>query len=153
MHRRFLLVFCLFAAAATPTQAQERQWTLDASDSDAYLIFGVPESDDVGISFWCPVQQGEVNIFLPEASARLHPGADVSLTIKAGEESAEITGKSEVNLEAGLTSVEAKAPVTLQIFAAMLTADRFRVVIDGAETIFPLVDADLDGLLNLCRKP
>ena len=126
---------------------------LDASDSDAYLIFGVPDSDDVGISFWCPVQQGDVNVFIPEASAKLHPGADIAVTLKAGEESAPFTGKSEVNLEAALTSVEAKVPVNAQILAAMLKADRFRVIIDGNETIFPLIDADLESLLDLCRKP
>lgn len=126
---------------------------LDASDSDAYLIFGVPDSDDVGISFWCPVQQGEVNVFIPEASARLHPGADIAVTLKADAESATFTGKSEVNLEAALTSVEAKVPVNAQILAAMLKADRFRVIIDGNETIFPLIDADLESLLDLCRKP
>lgn len=126
---------------------------LDASDSDAYLIFGVPDSDDVGISFWCPVQQGEVNVFIPEASARLHPGADIAVTLKADAESETFTGKSEVNLEAALTSVEAKVPVNAQILAAMLKADRFRVIIDGNETIFPLIDADLESLLDLCRKP
>jgi hypothetical protein len=150
---RFLLAVCLLAASALSAQAQERQWMLDASDSDAYLIFGVPDSDDVGISFWCPVQQGDVNVFIPEASAKLHPGADIAVTLKAGEESATFTGKSEVNLEAALTSVEAKVPVNAQILAAMLKADRFRVVIDGNETIFPLIDADLESLLDLCRKP
>jgi hypothetical protein len=150
---RFLLAVCLLAASALSAQAQERQWMLDASDSDAYLIFGVPDSDDVGISFWCPVQQGDVNVFIPEASAKLHPGADIAVTLKAGEESATFTGKSEVNLEAALTSVEAKVPVNAQILAAMLKADRFRVIIDGNETIFPLIDADLESLLDLCRKP
>jgi hypothetical protein len=150
---RFLLAFCLLAASALSTQAQERQWMLDASDSDAYLIFGVPDSDDVGISFWCPVQQGEVNVFIPEASAKLHPGADITVTLKADAESATFTGKSEVNLEAALTSVEAKVPANAQILAAMLKADRFRVIIEGNETIFPLIDADLESLLDLCRKP
>mgnify|MGYP001561076263 FL=1 len=103
---------------------------LDASDSDAYLIFGVPDYDDVGISFWCTVQQGEVNVFIPEASARLHPGADITVTLKADAESATFTGKSEVNLEAALTSVEAKVPANAKILAAMLKADRFRVIIE-----------------------
>lgn len=35
----------------------------------------------------------------------------------------------------------------------MLKADRFRVIIDDNETIFPLIDADLESLLDLCRKP
>ena len=58
MFHRLLLTVSLIAAATASTAAQERQWTLDASDEDAYLIFGVPESDDVGLSLWCPIQKG-----------------------------------------------------------------------------------------------
>lgn len=35
-----VLALGLLAGAA---HAQEREWTLDASEEDAYLIFGVPE--------------------------------------------------------------------------------------------------------------
>jgi hypothetical protein len=153
MVSRIALSSFLLLAAAMPACAQERQWMLDASDSDAYLIFGVPDSDDVGVSLWCTVQTDEVNVFVPEATAKINPGADVPFVIQAGDESVQVKGKSEVNMDAGQTSVEAKLPVTSQIFAAMMKSDRFRVVVDGNETVFPLMDADLEGLLALCRKP
>jgi hypothetical protein len=132
--------------------AQERQWTLDASDQDAYLVFGVPESDDVGISMWCPIRQGMVNVFVPEATEALPAGKEVGVLISAGETKAEIKGKTEENQDAGITSVEASIAADDPIFAAMMKADRFHVKVGSEDTIFPLVEADVEGLLALCRK-
>ncbi len=64
-----------------------------------------------------------------------------------------VTGKTEVNLDAGVTSVEGKLPADAPILQAMQKADRFRVTVDGIETIFPLIEADVAGLLALCRRP
>lgn len=150
---RLLLSVSLIAACAASATAQERQWTLDASDEDAYLIFGVPETDDVGVSFWCPVQKGEVNVFVPNVNPALGTGKDVVVTLKAAGVMADINGKTEANTEAGTTSAEAAADATLPVFAAMLTTDRFHITVGGEENIFPLIDADVEGLLALCRKP
>lgn len=150
---RLLLSVSLIAACAASATAQERQWTLDASDEDAYLIFGVPETDDVGVSLWCPVQRGEVNVFVPNVNLALGANKDVVVTLKAAGVTADIQGKTEANPEAGTTSAEAAADAGLPVFAAMLTTDRFRVIVGGEENIFPLIDADIEGLLALCRKP
>lgn len=143
---------CLLAGTAA---AQEREWTLDASDQDAYLIFGVPESDDVGISLWCPIRQGEVNVFVPETGEALPGGKTVAVTIEAGEAKASFKGKTDVNLDAGVASAEARVPASDPIFAAMQKTDRFKVTIgkdNRNELIVPLYGADLAGLLALCRK-
>src|SRR5262249_43377919 len=66
--------------AATSAFAQERQWVFDTNDEDAFLTFGVPETDDVGISFWCKIQSGEARVFLPEAGEELKPGKKVKIT-------------------------------------------------------------------------
>ena len=47
--------------------AQERVWNLDQTDNEVYLVFGVPETDDVGVSFWCTLQSGIVKLYIPEA--------------------------------------------------------------------------------------
>jgi hypothetical protein len=152
MHRSAPSALFALAFFALPAAAQERQWTLEASDQDAYLIFGVPESDDVGISMWCPIRQGMVNIFIPETDPGLAAGQDATLVLMAAEETSEIKGKTEVNMDAGISSFEASIEADHPIFAAMLRADRFRTRIGAAESAFPLFDADLAGLLDLCRK-
>jgi hypothetical protein len=144
--------FCLMAGAAL---AQERDWTLDTSEEDAYLIFGVPESEDVGVSLWCRIGQGVVNLYLP-APTRLMPktrdGA-APIIMTAGTEQATFRGKADVNRDSTLSSIEAEMAVDHPMIAALKTADRFTIKADVTEVTFPLYNADLEGLLALCRKP
>ena len=70
----------IFMFAAATAFAQEREWTFDTNDEDAFLTFGVPETDDVGVSFWCKMQSGEARVFLPEAGEGLTPGRNVKVT-------------------------------------------------------------------------
>src|SRR5262245_4433604 len=72
------------ACAALPAWAQEREWIFDTADEDAYLVFGVPESEDAGISFGCTLQSGEIRIFVPEAGEDLKADQKIKLTITAG---------------------------------------------------------------------
>lgn len=150
--RLSLAVLAAFALAA-PAHAQERQWTLDASEQDAYLVFGVPESDDVGISIWCPIESGEVRIYVPEASAEAEADKDVTAILSTEDTTREFKARSEVNADAGVTAIEVDLPVDDPILAAMLKADRLRVKVGQDEMVFPLFDADLSGLMELCRKP
>ena len=144
-----LLAICLAAGACT---AQEREWSLDASDLDAYLIFGVADSDDVGVSLWCPIRQGVVNIFLPDVGDNPANGSDMLMTLMAGDQAAGFMGKTEQNPEADASSLETQVPADHPILSAMRQADRFRVKVNGDERIFPLIEADIAGLLDLCSK-
>ncbi len=149
---RPLLAALALVVAAGVAKSQERQWTLDASDQDAYLIFGVPDTDDVGVSLWCPVRQGVVNIFLPEVGESQATGQDVIMTVTAEDQSAEFKGKTEENLDAGVSSVEGQLPADHAIFATLLKTDRFHIKAGGEDQVFPLIEADLASLVELCRK-
>jgi hypothetical protein len=154
MFRRLLMLFAigLLAGAA---HAQEREWMLDASDEDAYLIFGVPESDDVGVSLWCRIGTGTVNLYLPVPTRQMPKTKDgaAPLTITAGKETATFRGKADLNRQADVSSVEAEIAGDHQILTALLDADRFSVSAGGSDVVFPLYNADLADLLTLCRKP
>ena len=65
------------AAFSSPVLAQEREWAFDTGEADAYLVFGVPETDDVGVSFWCTIGSGEIRVFFPEAGDSLSAGQAV----------------------------------------------------------------------------
>jgi len=142
----------LFFALAASAAAQERQWNFDISDTDAYLLFGVPESDDVGMSFWCGLKSGEINMFFPESDPALAADADLQFTISAGEETIAIDGKTSANEEAGSISIEARIDEADPFWRHMLDADRFRVKVGAEELIFPLVDAELASFMLACRK-
>ena len=142
------LTFLLAASAV----AQERQWNFDVSDTDAYLLFGVPESDDVGMSFWCGLRTGDINIIFPESDPTLPADADVQFTITAGEETITVDGKTSANEEAGSISVETHLPESDPFWRHMLDADHFKVKVGKEELIFPLVEAELASFKLACRK-
>lgn len=148
---RPLLAALAIVVAAGVSYAQERQWTLDAGDQDAYLIFGVPDTDDVGVSLWCPVRQGAVYIFLPKVPEVAATVRQLTMTITAEDQSAEFAGKTEENLDAGLSSVEGQLPADHPIFKTLVKADRFHIKAGSVDEVFPLIEADLAGLIELCR--
>ena len=65
MLARLLIVLATLVLGSGLSLAQERIWTLDQTDAEVYLVFGVPETDDVGVSFWCTQQSGIVKIVFP----------------------------------------------------------------------------------------
>lgn len=148
---RLLLAALAIVVAAGVSYAQERQWSLDAGDQDAYLIFGVPDSDDVGVSLWCPVRQGAVYIFLPKVVEVAAAVRQLTMTITAEDQSAEFAGKMEENLDAGVSSVEGQLPADHPIFKTLVKADRFHIKAGSVDEVFPLIEADLAGLIELCR--
>lgn len=147
-----VLALGLLAGAA---HAQEREWTLDASEEDAYLIFGVPESDDVGVSLWCPIGKGVVSFFLPIPTEQAPKGEGKALpvTVSAGDVTEKLRGQVDYNPESALSSVEAQIAVDHPLVKAMRETDRFSVKAGGQDVIFPLFGSDLEGLLALCAKP
>jgi hypothetical protein len=151
---RLPLVLALGLLAGS-AHAQERDWMLDASEEDAYLIFGVPDSDDVGVSLWCPIGKGSVNLYLPVPTRLLEAAKDKAapITITAGTESATFRGKADINRLADVSSIEAEIDALHPLIAALATADRFTVKAANADLIFPLYNANVEDLLALCRKP
>lgn len=117
------------------------------------MIFGVPETDDVGISFWCPLQKGEINVFLPVSDQSLTNGATLPMTLSAGAMAVTVEAKVDANAEAGNPSVEGKLAADSPFLSALIELDRFQLTVKDTTTIFPTTDADLKQLLELCRAP
>ena len=152
MANRLFISLLATTVLAAPAAAQERQWSLDASGEDAYLVFGVPDSDDIGVSIWCPIQQGEVHVYLPETAENLGDGQKTAMTISTDDMSINVEAALDAGQDGGTSSVEATLPDDSPIFDSMLKADRFTIKVGGDETVFPLFEADLSGLMDLCRK-
>jgi hypothetical protein len=151
---RCLLLFLALGLMASTAPAQEREWLLDAGDEEAYLIFGVPDSDDVGLSFWCVLRKDMVNLYLPRPTEELRTlkGKEVPVKLTAGPEAVTFRGKLQLIPEGVYSSVEVEMAADHPILAAMRESDRLQIRVAGDELIFPLYDADLAGLIDLCRK-
>ena len=137
--------------ALTPAHAQEREWLLDAADEDAFLVFGVPETDDVGVSLWCKIGSGKVKLFFPEGSAELKADSSADFTVTVGDKAHVLKGTTTENAMTGATSIETELQIYDPLFRELELADRFAAKIGSHETTYPLVDAGLGSLFKLCR--
>jgi hypothetical protein len=152
MRPRYLLSAFLSLVAVPAALAQEREWIFDTADDEAYLVFGVPESEDAGISFACTLQSGEIRIFIPEAGEDLKPGQEIRLTITANSKDFVYDALTTPNEMAATTSAEAAIPANDVLFADLRQTDRFKVKTGTEENIFPLEGSDFESLVRACRK-
>ena len=133
-------------------RAQEREWILDAADEDAFLVFGVPETDDVGVSLWCKLGSARVKLYFPEGSPELKPDITAPYELIVGAKKHKLSGKTTANDLTGSTSVETELSADDPLWTELIKADRFTVKIGKHELTYPLVDAGIDNLLKLCRE-
>ena len=66
MFSRLIFAALLLSFFNSVAFAQERVWSLDTPANQAYLIFGVPDTEDVGLSLWCEVGKGQMALYIPE---------------------------------------------------------------------------------------
>jgi len=153
MRPRLLIMLAALVLGSAPSFAQERIWTLDQTDAEVYLVFGVPETDDVGVSFWCTQQSGIVRLYFPESDPTLKPGAEVDFKLEVAGKTYPLNGKTAFNEESTGTSLEAELKTTDPMFAALQTANHFAVKAGSTSHVFPLGEADFPTFLDVCGKP
>jgi hypothetical protein len=133
--------------------AQERVWILDQTDNEVYLIFGVPETDDVGVSFWCTLQSGIVKLYIPEAGPDIKAGTSVNVELKVAAKDYPLKGAAAFNEESSGTSLEAELKTTDTLFSALREANYFAVKAGSSSHVFPLGEADFATFLDVCGTP
>jgi hypothetical protein len=152
---RLIVVFGLLSSIlwlAGQSQAQERSWSLDTSETEAFLTFGVSESDDVGVSFWCAMKSGQIRIFLPDADASLKPNRRIRIRFSVADKTFRLRARTLANEEAATTSVETLVDAGNPLFVFLKEADKFTINAGKENQNFPLDGADISGLLRVCAK-
>ena len=149
MRARLPIMLATLVLGSAPSLAQERIWTLDQTDAEVYLVFGVPETDDVGVSFWCTQQSGIVRLYFPESDPTLKPGVEVNFKLEVAAKTYPLKGKTAFNEESTGTSLEAELKTTDPVFAALQDGQSF-----CRESRFkqPRVPLGRGGFSNLPRR-
>jgi hypothetical protein len=151
--RRIILKTVIFVSLqGVAAVAQEREWTFDMTDQDAFLVFGTPNTEDVGISLWCKLGSKAIKIFVAEPNSKLKHGTNVKLTIEAGGKSFTFNGESGENDQIAGLSVEAELKTSDPLLEALQTADFIAVTSVDHVSRFPLMDANIDTLLRQCDR-
>src|ERR1700753_3727680 len=102
-----LLAGILFAQA-TPLMAQEREWSLNSTNTQSYLVFGVPDTDDVGLSFWCETGKSTISAFLPEPSLALKRGQKLTMKLVVDGKNTSVPAVADKDDATGVFTVEGK---------------------------------------------
>jgi hypothetical protein len=148
-----ILILVLGSFAMTEfSLAQEREWSLDASADDAFLVFGVPQTDDVGLSFWCKIGSGSVAMFYPVTWRDFPDNSTVTVSAEIGPARLKLKGKASARSEGAPASIEVPLALNAKLFKSLKTSDHFVLKVRGHSAAYPLSGADIDGLLNLCRR-
>ena len=150
---RLLIILIALVLGSSLSVAQERIWNLDRTDQEAYLVFGVPETDDVGVSFWCILQSGIVKFYIPESDPDLKLADSVDFELAIAAKTYPLKGKTSVNEEAGTISLETELKTADPIFSGLKEANYFAVKVGASNHVFPLGEADFSSLLEVCKKP
>jgi hypothetical protein len=138
--------------ATALAQAQERQWSLDASGEDAFLVFGVPETDDVGLSFWCGIGAGSASMFYPVPWTDLKDNAVVRVHAELGATKLVLRGKATSRQNGGSASLEVPLKLNSPLLGALKSGDHLALRVLGHRAVYPLQGVDIDGLIRLCRQ-
>ena len=148
---RFPLFVFAFLLASSPGFAQERQWNLDASDKQAFLVFGVPDTADVGLSFWCDIGSKKMSLFVPVSPSLLKPSETPDVVALVDGRSFKFKGEVEKDQASGLVNIESHFLRDDAFFKAVQQGQIIAVQVKSERKSYPLAEADFDGLIRACN--
>ncbi len=151
MRTAFLTTYFVALLVSTQALAQERQWSLDTVNNQVFLVFGVPESDDVGLSFWCDIGKSRVQAFLPETVAAIHAGENIKIDMDIDGHTEKIVAKVARDGGSQKLTVETTFGLTGSLMQSLRAGQSLRINVKGHDSSFPIADADFDGLVDACN--
>ena len=149
---KFLMWATAAVALSLPAQAQERQWSLDATNKQAFLVFGVPDTDDVGLSFWCDIGTDRMAAYLPDSFVRLKSGERTMMRIAVDGKTFLLPATAARDPASGHITVEGKFKAKDVLMKSLSNGETVAVNIKGHSATYPLADADFEGLLSTCAQ-
>jgi hypothetical protein len=147
---RVLIFLLSLTICLPPALAQEREWSLSMTDEEANLDFGVPDTDDVGLSFWCKFGTGKVSIFARIDKNLVKRNARTKVLIEIDGEKFPIKMNAEVTKGAKTASIEGLVSVTGTVMTAANHGQDFALTAFGRRSSYPLINAEISGLLQTC---
>ncbi len=151
MFSRLIPIVALCGLLSTPALAQERQWNLQSTGKQTFLIFGVPNTDDVGFSLWCEVGKNQMSAFITERQVPLKAGEKVSMLISIDGKQQALPGHVTKDAASGQLTVESKFGLKDTLISRLQTGQSVSISIKGHTTTLPFGEADFAGLLSACK--
>ncbi|MDE2445204.1 MAG: hypothetical protein KGO94_03425 [Alphaproteobacteria bacterium] len=147
---RFFIALLTLILTPVVTQAQERTWSLNASDKEAFLVFGVPDTEDVGISFWCEIGTNKTALFINNVIGRIKANQTTTITVGVDSRVFKLKAKAAVDHPGQRPSLEGVMPNNAAMLKSLQLASSMKLTVLGRTDTYPLIDADFIGLARDC---
>lgn len=147
---RLILPLLALLSTAQLAVAQEREWTLNASDKEAFLVFGVPDTDDVGLSFWCEIGTNKLSVFINNVPGQLKQNQSANMLIDIDGQRFKVKAKAAIEKSGNSKSLEGQIPSNAPLLKSAETGTTLKTTIQNHTNTYPLIDADITGLLRTC---
>jgi hypothetical protein len=153
--RRSMLPFvlALLLSAAPAVSAEKQSWGFVRSGSEALLVYGVPESEAITLSFICEPKKKQIDVVTTVLPAKSKLGQ--AATIKLTNSSAGLDFKGKVgrdNADSG-KHVSAMTAIDVRLFDLLENGTSVRIDVLSAHDSVPLkgIKAPLAQMRKACR--
>jgi hypothetical protein len=147
---RLIFVTIALLAMAPLAIGQEREWTLNASDKEAFLVFGVPDTDDVGLSLWCEIGTNKLSVFVNNVAGQLKEKQSTNMLIEIDGKHFHVKANASVDKLGNSKSIEGQIASNDPILKAAESGTTLKTTIHNHTNTYPLIDANVAGLLRTC---
>lgn len=152
----FLSLLCgsaLSQATGETVEPEEvRTWTFydDSAENIVSLAYSIPESDDVGVMFWCNPKSGTIKLFMSQRDEALKAGDPLPFQFTAGTKIFAKTGKLTENEMDGTPSLEADIDAIDPFFTSLKDTKDFSIGFNKHAETFPSPVTEMDKLAAAC---
>lgn len=151
------LLVALMPAAILPATAQEEQprWFGASDDRSTALVYGVPDSDYVMLTFACTAGKPVVSVGVQDEDGSAGEGAMMHVRLSAGGKQVEFSEKAIANEDSGSAGVKGQLPLDDRLRAILTAKDTLEIVVDGHTQRYALAGAagPVAAMLATCDAP
>lgn len=124
----------LLTLGVLSVNAQEEplpHWYSYVADGEAALVYGVPESDYILLTFLCAVGEPIIKVYVQDEQSQAKAGDLLKVSITAGGERIVFSEKALANEDSGGKDVEGRLPLNTTLRQILTAEGQLEVVIDG----------------------
>jgi hypothetical protein len=146
------LVALLLTAAPAQAAPDKQSWDFIKTDNAALLVYGVPESDIITLSFICRPKKKTVEVVTTVLPARARKGSDGKVKLTNGTASFEYAGKAGGDADHGI-HFAATTPIDAKLFDLLEKGTAVRIGALGASDSVTLsgIRKPLAQMRQACR--
>ena len=139
--------------AASPASADKQSWGFLESGAEVFLVYGVPESEAITLSFICEPKKNKIDIVTTVLPSRVKVGQAGIVKLLNGSSSLEFKGKVGRDNEESGEHFSALTTIDPSLFDLLEKGTSLRIEAMGAHDSVPLtrIKGPLAQMRKACR--